>query len=454
MRLVTSLAKVEHILETRRQRSSIQQTLGKRKRKANNSNHRNDDAQVESKHQSPNNTSTLASMTREQVVYVSSLLFRRIFAVPGHLQRRTTANEITVVTTDGVGASWHMKRSARGVGGGGTKTRKKKQNPTPKRVNALEPNIDYGTHGVDTILTMPQDTLTVIAVDPGHATLINAIRYHNSIDRVTTSHRTLADAGLTTDGNPLQHVAERDKQRDRRQARARKLAHEGVTTFELKNTSWRDTNGTRTYLQKIQSQQQRHRMQPAIDTLAAASARIPSVVAYTAHIDAKMNTAVTFQRPMSTKARRRWRFELYQTGQRAAEKLVTDLLDGVSDRSKAVLAWGNGSFGPTSRGHASAPNKSLRKMFARHVAIVLVDEHLTSKRCSCCNSKVTGLRRSQNGESGKKKRYTVLRCDMCGGLWGRDMAASANIAAVLRHQMQHGDATRPVYLARGQQTNA
>ena len=389
----------------------------------------------------------LASMTRQQIGVVSMLLFIRMFRVPEHLHRQTSDDMITVVTTDGVGASWHMKRIQHDdckVSNRNSNTRKKKTEPLLRRVTRLYKNMDYGTHGEDVILHIPKDELTVISVDPGHATIINAIRYHNIIDRVPAARRTLHNAGLDDDGHPPEPSPTRDKRGDRRHAKARKLAGIGATTFDLKNTTWRDANGTRRYLQRVQAQQLRHQMQPVIDELAASSSRLPSVSDYMAHINAKMNTSVVFQRPMLTKARRRWRFDLYQTGQRAAEKLVTDLLNGVSDRSKAVVAWGNGSFGPTSRGHASAPNKALRTMLSRHVAVVLVDEYLTSKRCPCCETTVTGLRTEHY-----RKRHTVLRCDTCDGLWGRDMAASANIAAVLFHQMITGDGSRPAYLARG-----
>jgi hypothetical protein len=50
-----------------------------------------------------------------------------------------------------------------------------------------------------------------------------------------------------------------------------------------------------------------------------------------------------------------------------------------------VVLWGNGSFGPTSCGHASAPNKLLRRKLADHgVEIHLVDERNTSKYTGCC----------------------------------------------------------------------
>jgi hypothetical protein len=55
--------------------------------------------------------------------------------------------------------------------------------------------------------------------------------------------------------------------------------------------------------------------------------------------------------------------------QLAAHQLSKDLLLGCTGPS--IVVWGNGGFGPTSRGHASAPNKRLRRpptiqVHARH----------------------------------------------------------------------------------------
>jgi hypothetical protein len=32
-----------------------------------------------------------------------------------------------------------------------------------------------------------------------------------------------------------------------------------------------------------------------------------------------------------------------------------------------LLVWGNGGFGPTSRGHASAPNRKLQMALSRYL---------------------------------------------------------------------------------------
>jgi hypothetical protein len=56
---------------------------------------------------------------------------------------------------------------------------------------------------------------------------------------------------------------------------------------------------------------------------------------------------------MQARCPRRWKFESYSQEQHAVEKLSTALLGGLSP-SNTLIVWGNGGFGPTSHGHASA----------------------------------------------------------------------------------------------------
>ena len=54
------------------------------------------------------------------------------------------------------------------------------------------------------------------------------------------------------------------------------------------------------------------------------------------------------------------------------------------------MLWGDGSFGPTSRGHASAPNKGLREQLAAHgLEIHLCNEYRTTKHTACCQEQST-----------------------------------------------------------------
>ena len=62
---------------------------------------------------------------------------------------------------------------------------------------------------------------------------------------------------------------------------------------------------------------------------------------------------------MRLKNNRRWKFESYQKGQRAVHKLAADILEGVDDKHDIIVAWGDGSFGPTSKGHCVSSKQSI-----------------------------------------------------------------------------------------------
>ena len=128
---------------------------------------------------------------------------------------------------------------------------------------------------------------------------------------------------------------------------------------------------------------------------------------------------------LRAKNNRRWKFESYQKGQRAVNKLAADILEGVEDKNDVVVAWGDGSFGPTSKGHASAPNKGLMKSLSRFMPIVIVDEYGTTKNSCCCFAETTDMKTSSYKETGR--RATVLQCKECKTVLSRDVSAAVNI---------------------------
>ena len=97
-----------------------------------------------------------------------------------------------------------------------------------------------------------------------------------------------------------------------------------------------------------------------INRLQNATSKVTTPTLYANHVRARIETMIFFKEQfMEKKNRRRWAFDSYKQEQGAIHKLVHTLLDGVKDKTNVVVAWGDGSFGPTLRGHASAPNKGL-----------------------------------------------------------------------------------------------
>jgi hypothetical protein len=97
------------------------------------------------------------------------------------------------------------------------------------------------------------------------------------------------------------------------------------------------------------------KLQPAYDHLSQFSSKTISVEEYDLHIIAVLSTASSMKRCMVLTAPRCWNFQCYQKEQLAIKKLSQVILDGCIGPS--VVLWGNGGFGPTSKGHPSAPNK-------------------------------------------------------------------------------------------------
>jgi hypothetical protein len=151
---------------------------------------------------------------------------------------------------------------------------------------------------------------------------------------------------------------------------------------------------------------------------------------------------------MRIKRTKRWKFQTYQKEQRCVKKLVTDLLGGMGNNT--LVVWGNGGFGPTSKGHDSASNKRFQRLLSRYMPIVLGTEYNTSKLSCCCHVEAKKLTTKNY-----KKRATVLRCDAqqksdggtttskCGKLLGRDENAAHNILYIFQQQYEDKDGAVP-----------
>ena len=72
------------------------------------------------------------------------------------------------MTTDGVVASWHLKKATTKA------TKKSTKKHKCEKAHTLHPKL-YGTHGVDVIFEL-DGPINVIAVDPGHVELIHSVR--------------------------------------------------------------------------------------------------------------------------------------------------------------------------------------------------------------------------------------------------------------------------------------
>jgi hypothetical protein len=173
---------------------------------------------------------------------------------------------------------------------------------------------------------------------------------------------------------------------------------EKKSTFKLTNRQWAHDTGRLASRQKTQRLHENIKLQPAINILSKATSKTSSLEAYLLHATARMRTSPAFIKLMRIKCTSRWKFETYQKEQRAVKKLNADLLGGMSPTNTLVV-WENGGFGPTSKGHDSAPNKRLRYLLSRYMPIVMGTEYKTSKLSCCCH--IQAEKMSTKGYSGR-----------------------------------------------------
>jgi hypothetical protein len=276
-------------------------------------------------------------------------------------------------------------------------------------VNELQ-NKMYGTHGANDVLFDLKKPFNIIAVDPGHEVLIDSVRLHKT------------DSGL-------QQLPAKGS--NRREAKFQFLQKGKKSTFRLTNKQWAHDTLRLLARKKTLELHKKLELQPSVDILAEATSKTTDLQDYLRHATARIETAQAFIQLMRLKCTSRWKFETYQREQRALQKLSTDLLGGLSPLETLVV-WGNGSFGPTSRGHDSAPNKKLYQFLSRSMPIVLGSEYKSTQLSSCCHLQATKLRtKTYTG------RGTAVRCP-CGKMLGRDENAAHNIMYIFQYQHDHG----------------
>jgi hypothetical protein len=200
-----------------------------------------------------------------------------------------------VITNDGISCSWRLRAHKRHqikhrvvpstYPKANTKAKKKKTTATQIEIvprSSLGPNApqtrpkEYGTHG-DTVWIEP-GPLTIIAVDPGHATLVDTVRYHPD--------------GVHVESLPFD--ASRSLQR--RHRLQQKLASQDRTHFSLTNVHWQVLCGRRTAKDRMQHLMKKMDLQPAIDLLAQSSSRVATSVAYMEYLHARLATLDTMKR--------------------------------------------------------------------------------------------------------------------------------------------------------------
>jgi hypothetical protein len=359
--------------------------------------------------------SSFSQVTRAQWLAFCPTMTRHFFKPPAGVKKHWTGT----VTTDGISCSWHIRKQHVTLSSdkstiGGTIDVGSLGLPSPQ-----SRPIYYGTHAKDLFIS-PLGALNIVSIDPGIVMLIDAVRSH-AASPIQLPPPLASDASA--------RAGRRDKLK-------RKLAERNMTHFSLSNSHWRRECGF------VQMQQKNHKLdkklglQSAIDDLANHTSRVCTSLAYIQHVESKLRTMDTMKTRMLTTSPRRWSFECYRREQLAVHKLSKDLLTGCT--GPTVIVWGNGSFGPSYRGHAPAPNKRLRRQLAKYVHVVLSSEYRSSQRSGCCRVKMT--------DRPSPRRVTVKQCTKCKTLVSRDVSAACIIHDIFCYQREHQTERLPPFI--------
>jgi hypothetical protein len=129
---------------------------------------------------------------------------------------------------------------------------------------------DQGTmvpaHG-DTVWIEP-GPLTIVAVDPGHVTLVDAVRYHPE--------------GFDVASLPI----DASRRQKRRHHLVKKLGEQNPNNCSLTNVQWQVDCGRRTVCDRMQHLVTKMGLQPAIDLLSQHSSRVATSADYMGHLRA------------------------------------------------------------------------------------------------------------------------------------------------------------------------
>ena len=176
-------------------------------------------------------------------------------------------------------------------------------------------------------------------MDPGQATLVDAIR----------SHHDGIPASMTLDILP----ANPSKNQKRRHNLEAKLAEKNRTHFSLTNAHWQVTCGRKMAASRSEKLIKTMELQPAIDLLAQHTSKVSTSTEYLYLPPCPIGDHGDHE---NTK--------FYRKEQLAAHQLSKDLFSGCTGPS--LLVWGDGGFGPTFHGSSARTNNTFLNIYVRN----------------------------------------------------------------------------------------
>jgi hypothetical protein len=329
-------------------------------------------------------------------------LFSKLFQSQEHLKllRKTKwskhheAIQFThVIDTDGVQARVHFSTKSK-------QKQRSKGDPSTDDINLMTRQV------LDRVVA---DHLTLIGVDPGHINIISAIRQERIRPPPTggpepipkqlvcmSRRRSILDVdiSLLTDEKRIKEIKKGKKRARRKKAKQHREEEAGQTSYRLTNASWRNMTG----MTDAQKKRRFWRSQcPRLQGLdlelsqqhEQCNKRTCDVFVFGEYVKKVYSCWDDIWHEVEQPKYRKLKFSQFQRKARAYRKVAVGLCGGQHLISRSVVLWGAGSFGPTLKGHSSAPNKGLVKHLKDHgVEIHMAIEDYTSKVTCCCHHPV------------------------------------------------------------------
>ena len=144
---------------------------------------------------------------------------------------------------------------------------------------------------------------------------------------------------------------------------------------------------------------------------------------------------------------RKMKLDTYISDQKGLFHISEKLMNMVVPGDLPTLFWGNGCQSPTSRGHASAPNKKLRDYLTnRGFIIALTAEYNTSQICpgkptvsspNPCGERLVSARYVDEATGHSRQIRGLKHCTKTGHTINRDLVGAMNIAMMGKYQLEH-----------------
>jgi hypothetical protein len=189
-----------------------------------------------------------------------------------------------VIMTDGLSCSWSRSTQEPVVEKPSTKRTKVTASVIVplSTLGPVDPQTrpkQLGKHGES--VWIDRGPLNIVAVDPGHATLVDAIRYHH--DGIPAS--------MALDPLP----SNPSKNHKRRHNLEAKLAEKNRTHFSLTNAHWQVVCGRKMAASRSAKLIKAMGLQPAIDLLAQHSSKVSTSAEYLNHLRVRLATMETMK---------------------------------------------------------------------------------------------------------------------------------------------------------------